>query len=234
MSMKKHIIFAVTVGLSTGLSNAAVSFTGADLLQDFDLYDGSAGPAGWDAGGFSTGSGFTENRGISSGGVTTGGTYAFDIGSGNIALGVQPTGTDFTEGYYELEVTNDSGATVAAWELGFNSYSYNNAERANSFNFSYSINGINYTAVAAGSFTSVGTSDPPPAWTLGVAYNETIVASVASGGSLFLRWEGDDVSGAGTRDEFALDDVSIVAIPEPSTLALIGLAGLSMIFRRRH
>ena len=231
--MKKTILTLGTVVLGS-YAHAAISFTGSTLTQDFTGYDGSAGPVGWDASGLSSGAGFSENRGSSTGGVTTGGTYAFDTGSGNIALGVQPGGSDFTAGYYELQVTNDSGATVTDWDVAFESLVYNDQGRANSFDFSYSTDGTSYTSVAGGSFTSVEVADGSPAWTTGASYSDTISASVASGGSLYLRWTGNDVSGGGSRDEFALDDVSVgESIPEPSSTALLGLGGLALILRRR-
>ena len=231
--MKKTITTFGVLSCTVIAASAAVSYTGSAINQTFTGYDGNSGPVGWDASGFSAGAGFSENRGSSSGGVTTGGTYAFDIGSGNIALGVQPGGSDFTPGYYELQVTNDSGATVDTWSIAFKSFVFNDQSRANSFNFSYSTDGSSYTPVAAGSFTSTAAADGSPSWVSGVDYSDSISASVANGGSLYLRWTGDDSSGSGSRDEFALDDVSISAVPEPSSAALLGLGGLALVLRRR-
>ncbi|MEM7054316.1 MAG: hypothetical protein AAF446_07170, partial [Pseudomonadota bacterium] len=49
-----------------------------------------------DFGGSATSGDFA--RGEASGGVTTGGIYAFDIGAGNRTFGIQPGGNDFTPG----------------------------------------------------------------------------------------------------------------------------------------
>ncbi|MEJ6778047.1 MAG: PEP-CTERM sorting domain-containing protein [Akkermansiaceae bacterium] len=230
--MKKTITTLGLLAASAVMSQAAVSFTGTAISQTFDSYDGTAAPTGWDASGFSSGAGFSENRGSSTGGVGTGGAYAFDVGAGNVALGVQPGGSDFTPGYFELEVTNDSGSTVATWAIAFKSYVLNDQARGNSFNFSFSTDGSSYTPVAAGSFTSADGAGG--SWTLGADYSDSISASVASGSSLFLRWSGDDESGSGSRDEFALDDVSIDVVPEPSSTALLGLGGLALLARRRR
>ena len=206
----------------------AVSFTGAEINQTFTGYDGSVGPVGWTADGFSSG-GF-EPRGSSTGGVTTGGTYAFDIGGGNIALGVQPGGSDFTPGHYGLEITNDSGITVSAWNVAFDGFFLNDQGRANSLSLGYSTDGVNFSLVGGGSFTSLEGADPL-GWTVGVNYSGVISAPVADGSSLFLRWTGADESGSGSRDEFAIDNVSV--IPEPSTALLGGLALLGLLRRRR-
>lgn len=236
LTMKKTLITLGTVALSSS-AYAAISYTGSTLTEDFTGYTGLLAPTAWDADGFSSGAGFSELRGASTGGETTGGTYAFDIGSGNVALGVQPGGSDFTPGFYQLEVTNDSGATVSNWAIAFESYQLNNTDRGNSFDFSYSTDGLAFTPVASGSFTSDAAALAAPVWESGVSYSENIAVTVANGGSLFLRWSGDDDSGAGSRDEFALDDVVIGAaapVPEPSSTALLGLGGLALILRRRR
>ena len=51
--------------------------------------------------------------------------------------------------------------------------------------------------------------------------------SWADGEELWLRWTGDD--GAGLDAGLGIDDFSVTAIPEPSSLALIGLAGLAAL-----
>ena len=233
LKKRKSLILVCAIVLNALSAYASVSFTGVTITFDFTGYDGTAGPTGWDADGFSSGTGFTENRGNSAGGVGTGGTYAFDLGAGDMALGVQPTATDFTPGYYQLEIVNNSGATVDEWDVSFISYSYNDWDRSNSFNFAYSTDGTTFTDVAAGSFTSVEAMSLSPAWEVGANYSDSIGVSVANGSSLYLRWTGDDVGGAGSRDEFALDDVRIEVIPEPSGV-LLCLAGFLCLLRRQR
>lgn len=61
-------------------------------------------------------------RGSTTGGVTYGGVYAFDLGNGDIALGVQPSSADFTPGEFILKVENTTGSIVSdvyiAYEIG--------------------------------------------------------------------------------------------------------------------
>ncbi|MFC4993649.1 hypothetical protein [Rubritalea tangerina] len=224
------------VCLSVGVSSieAAVVYTGGEISEDFSSYDGTAGLNGWDAEGFSDGSGFSENRGASTGGVGTGGSYAFDLGAGNIGLGVQAGGSDFTPGYYQLVIVNGTGGSVNGWDITFKLYSYNDQNRANRFGFSYSTNGVDYTAVNSGGFVSTEVESVAPTWELGVDFSEVITASVGDGSSLYLRWSVDDVSGAGARDEFALDDVKVKAVPEPrAVLFLAGFFCFAWLMRRR-
>lgn len=232
MKKIKYPLLLTTAILTQSLS-ASVSYIGTPLLEDFTGYDGLSGPVGWDASGFSSGSGFTENRGSDPDGVSTGGTYAFNVGAGNIALGVQPGETDFTPGYYELQVVNNSGATVDVWNVAFTSYVFNDQDRSNSFNFSYSTNGLDYTDVAAGSFTSSEAADGSPSWQIGADYADAISASVTNGQSFYARFTGNDVSGSGSRDQFAIDDLAISAVPEPSSTLLVSLAGAICLLRRK-
>jgi hypothetical protein len=163
-------------------------------------------------------------RGASAAAVTTGGIYSFTVGASNNALGVQPGGSDFTPGTITLRVQNGTGVYVDGWSISYNVYVRNDQARANSFNFSYSTDNVNYTPAptldlispeAAGVTTFVVNSRSLPLFT----------APVNAGANLYLRWTGDDVSGGGSRDEFALDDISVSAVvPEASAFLFGGVA----------
>lgn len=230
--MKAPFATLSTLSLGTSLATAALSFTGSPVNQTFTGFDGNSAPLGWDAFGFSSGSGFSENRGLSTGGVSTGGTYAFDLGGSNIALGVQPIASDFTPGYYELEITNNSASTLNGIILSFDGYFLNDQDRSNSLSLSTSTDGSSFTPVSGATFTSPSDQDSS-GWTLGLSQSSTVAAIVPVGGSFFLRFTGDDVGGAGSRDEFAIDNVTFSAIPEPSTPLLCGLTLCAFTRRRR-
>lgn len=145
-------------------------------------------------------------RGTSIGGVGTGGVYAFDIG-GNTALGVQPGGTDWTPGTFDLAVQNATGATLTSVGVSYTAYYLNDQARGNSFNFSYSTDGQNYTPVPALDLTSPELADGSPAWVPNFQSTTILGISVPDMGIFYLRWSGDDATGSGSRDEFALDDI---------------------------
>lgn len=177
-------------------------------------------------------------RGPSAGGVTDGGVYAFNHGGGDVGLGFQPSGSDFTPGAFELRLQNTTGGIVDLLSVSYDAWVLNDQARANSLNFSYSIDGVNFTAVPAADLTS-----PEAADTLGwVAFARSLELSglgLPDSGFLFLRWSSDDVSGGGSRDEFAIDNIRItnraaaVIVPEPASLSMIGLAALALLRRRR-
>lgn len=158
-------------------------------------------------------------RGEDDGGVSSGGVYAFAVATGDTALGFQATGGDWTPGDLWLMVINNSGDTADSFTIAFDLYINNDNGRANSFNFSYSVNDTNsFTAVSAMSDTSIETSQGSVAW---VAHPKmmTVNETMMDGDTLFMLWESDDVSGSGSRDEFALDNISVVlhGTPEAST-----------------
>ena len=169
-------------------------------------------------------------RGSSAGGVTTGGFYAFDVGGGNTALGLQPgqiAGRDFAPGTLTLRLQNNTGATIDSLEIAYVIYVRNDTRRANSFNFSYSADDSTYTSVAALDYVSPLTADATPSW---VANNRSTTISgltLGDGGFFYLRWSGADAGGNGNvRDEFALDDISVTPVPEPAEWGLICTVGL--------
>ena len=150
-------------------------------------------------------------RGVSAGGETTGGIWGFGLGGGNTGLGVQPAGSDFTPGTIELRWINDSGAALGALAAIYDLWANNDQTRANGLAFSFSTDGSTFTDIPALAYTSAEAADANGFQLVGddlTAELQNVV--LAPGEALYLRWQGDDVSGAGSRDEFALDDVRIV------------------------
>lgn len=197
----------------TGLSDGVLNFGGTATSGDFA-------------------------RGGADEGVTTGGIYAFDVGGGNIALGVQPGGSDFTPGDFTLRVQNGTGQTLTSFGIAYDVFTYNDQGRANSFNFSWSTDNSSYTPVSSFDYTSPEAADAAPAWT-SVNRGGTIdfADGLADGSQFYLRWTSDDVSGSGSRDQFGLTNIAvsgIAAVPEPSSLLLMWYAGAGSIFVRRR
>jgi hypothetical protein len=148
-------------------------------------------------------------RGTTSGLVTTGGIYAVDI-LGDQALMVQPTSDDFTPGTITLKLENNTGTTITQLDIAYDIYVLNDQGRANSFLFSHSSDDVTYTPVPELDYTSPEAADFSP-------YSETMSysitgLSIADGELFYIRWTGDDVSGSGSRDEFALDNIYVTPL----------------------
>lgn len=243
---------------------AGILITGLDMpvVIDFNEFTGAgfspgAAPASgqldsniWSVRGLSEGNvafGGTNTtgdfaRGTHAGGTSTGGIYAFDVdGSAavNRALGIQPTAADFNPGELVLRLVNQTSAPVSMWQIAYDVYVYNDQGRSSAFNFSYSLDDSTYVTVPGLDLTSPESADGVAAW---VQNTRSITVATASlvgiNENLFLRWSTHDVSGLGSRDELALDNISISAhtnvVPEPASwmIWMIGLVA-GLIGRRR-
>ncbi|KPQ00927.1 MAG: extracellular protein [Bacteroidetes bacterium HLUCCA01] len=218
----------VTVfGEVTAAPDPAATFTASGFSADFSDFDGggfSAAPAtgqlhsgNWRVTGMSDGAGTFGGehtsgdfaRGSFTGGVGTGGVYHFDVGNSTNILGFQPTGSDFEPGTITLRLENSSGATVENVRIAYDIYVYNNADRSNSFNFAYSTDDDTYTDLTALNYSTPEAADGSPAW---VKVERTAVIeglNIADGDFMYFRWNSDDVSGGGSRDEFGITNVNI-------------------------
>ena len=148
-------------------------------------------------------------RGTSRGGVSIGGIYAFEVETGNSILGVQPAGFDFKPGELILKVPNDSGSRVTNVDLGYVIRFFNDQNRSNSLNFSYSEGGSTYTDISSLDFTTPEAKDSSPVWQSKVRTTEISNLNIAPDKFLYLKWTGNDVSGGGNRDEYGIDDITI-------------------------
>ncbi|MCB0518358.1 MAG: hypothetical protein H6577_14960 [Lewinellaceae bacterium] len=185
-------------------------------------------------------------RGNTAGGVTTGGLYALN----GQAMWIQPAGSDFNPGTATLKAVNNSGAAIANLSLSYDLIYRNDQGRASSFNFSYSLDNMTYTSVPSLNFTS-----PEAADAMGnVVVPKTTTlngVNLANGANIYFRWTGADVSGAGSRDEFGIDNITFcdasVAPPPPNAavptmsewgmflFALIMLTlGVVFVFNAQH
>lgn len=262
----RYLAIAILFCLAPLTAGADVIFTGSDLTIDFTGFTGAGfdttAPAGgldsddWKVLGLSDGDGTFGGshttgdfaRGTASGIVTTGGIYNFDTsaaGGSTTTLGVHPGGTDFTPGAMVLAVKNSTGAALSSVTISYTGYVLNDLDRSNSLDLQFATTDPTdttatfFTDPSAGTdILSAATADAAPAW---VSSSESVTitfgTAIADGGTFYLGWIGDDVSGSGSRDEFAIDDIKIstAAVPEPSSMALLAsLAGLAALRRRKE
>ena len=249
------------------------AFTAGDLSVNYDFTGftgsgfqssptaGQLNSNNWIASGFTDGdlgygdSGTTGDfaRGISAGGVGTGGIYSFDVDNGggvNRALGVQPSGffgiNDFESGFAELRLQNNTGSTIGSLDIAYDIYANNNGSTSffgflfnassGSLNFSYFIGSGSETLVSSLDYASGGTADTN-GWVQNIRSTTLSDVNLADGEFVRLRWTGDAISGIGARDEFAIDNIAIDAevIPEPSTYAIIlGAFALGLVVLKRR
>ena len=199
----------------TGLNDGDLTFGGTGTTGDFAL-------------------------GSSAGGVTTGGVYAFDVSNGgtaNPALGVQPGGSDFTPGRFVFQLVNNTGSDITQVDASFKIYYLNDQSRANDIVWEDSLDGV--TFFPFDDITSPEAADAPASWVLSADTNVSVqfaLGDFQDGDTYFFAFRGEDNSGSGSRDEFAIDDVSFTAtlVPEPASLTTMFVGGCALLWRRRH
>lgn len=263
--MNKLCIFLLGTASAAIAGVAQAPFTGARLTIDFDsslagVNEGQfagggfqPGPAtgqldsdAWEVFGPSDGDlsfGDTQTsgdfaRGSHVGGTGTGGLYAFQVGgTGDAGLGFQAGETDMTPGGITLRLQNATGGVLDQVTVSYEIHVRNDQGRANSLNFSYSTDNVSYISIPALDYTSPEGADATPAWSQLDRQATLTSLAAAAGAYVYLRWSTDDVSGSGSRDEFAIDDITI-SVPEPehtvlAATLLLGGVGIVRKWRRR-
>ncbi|MBL8001529.1 MAG: PKD domain-containing protein [Flavobacteriales bacterium] len=204
-------------GTVAGVANGAFNGTGFQPAPTAGRLDSDAWAiTGWSDGDLAFGgtritSGTDYRRGASAVAVTTGGIYSFTgAGITGNAFGIQPGGADWAPGTMTLRMVNNTGSTLTQIAVSYNAYYRDDQGRSSSFNFSYSSDNASYTAV--GALDVVSPVGPGGAAWVQQPRSTTITGLfIPNGASFYIRWSGADVGGAGSRDEFALDDIVITA-----------------------
>lgn len=188
--------------------------------------DGQLDSDAWSVTGFSDGDlafggtvvgGDLARGSISGGGTSTGGLYALaDFpGTDGRSIAFQPGGTDFTPGSLTLRIVNsDPEELLIAFAVSYDIYERNDAGRSSSLAFSYSEDGSIFVPLPSMDHATLEAADPSPSFVKigGKGPSRSAVVSgisIAPGEFLYLRWESDDLSGTGSRDEIALDNISV-------------------------
>jgi len=212
--------FSNSMPTSVG-SNPSTAFAGAGFEPN-TATAGRLNSNAWAATGMSDGAlafGGTRTTGDYARGAvatpqTTGGIFAYTgapHSAADPALMIQPGGDDWTPGTLTLRIENTGTSNITELVISYLLYNRNDQGRSNSFNFAHSNDDITYTAVPALDFTSPVAADGL-GWVIVGTKTTTITGlSVAPGAFYYIRWNGDDVGGSGSRDEFGLDDIDLTA-----------------------
>jgi len=213
----------------TGYSGSGFTPTpGAGQLDsdDWAASGMSDAPSSFVFGGSATTGDFA--RGESDGsGETTGGFYALNDG-GNIRFMVQPGGSDWTPGDLTLRIQNVTGSTLSKLNVEYQVFVNNDRPRANSIIFSYSDDDASYTDLIGLNYVSPEASDAN-GWVLAVTRTTSITGlNIADDDFVYIRWTGDDVSGSGSRDEFAIDNILLSPQDVPLPVELSSFSAIVM------
>ena len=169
-------------------------------------------------------------RGVAAGAVVDGGTYAFEITPSNFALGVQPTDSDFNPGALTIRVTNDTGQAISGFQLGGDGYFYNDTDHSTPWTFAVSLDD-NVYSLPLQTLNSPETADTNGWAAVPVGGFIPFFSPLADGDRFYLRITAE-MGGSGARDQFALDNLSLTAVPEPSSIAILVLMMFPLLRHR--
>lgn len=174
-------------------------------------------------------------NGLATGAVNKVGVFAGQDGVGNanrfLLLQGDGTTTGLNPGYLGIKISNNVGRGIIGFELSYKIKVRNDKDTADSFNLSYSPDDITYTDVPSLNYTTPTTADSDPSVNNGfitVNRSTVIYSNIDQGGVNYLRFYLTRVSGTGESDEIGIDDITITALPEPSTYALMTLGIISV------
>jgi hypothetical protein len=155
------------------------------------------------------------------------GLNASDVDGARV-LAFQPTGGHFTSGALTLRVQNNTGAALEQMVISYLTGYFNDQERSNAFRFLWSATNTasSYVSVPEAVLISPDTADNPAS-----VFSETKSFAISgfnvpNGEYIYLRWVGDDITGAGQRDEFFLTNISLTAQAASGAVLLASLVTL--------
>jgi hypothetical protein len=176
-------------------------------------------------------------------------TYNYGTtGDSDRALGSIATTTpgDFA---VQVGLKNDTGASITQLKIAYTGEQWNRSgQRNGDKGIGYTLwisssNGGNYTSLGSnldfylpqndGASTSLDGNAAANRESFDITVDLATIGygSIADGGEFYITWH--DRNNYRNDHGIALDDVTITAVPEPSSAALLGFAGLSLILRRR-
>jgi len=158
-------------------------------------------------------------RGTSTGGIGIGGMYAFEVLPGNYALGFQPGTGDWAPGSATLKIQNQTGNAILGLEIMYRLWERNDQNRSSSFQLMFSYNNRVFFPVPNSTFLSTQQSVTSPAWKANLYRLNLGSILIPDGNFMYIRWVCTDNSGTGSRDEFALDDISFAVSPNKCSIS---------------
>lgn len=247
---------AVAIALLGASAHAQVALTGGTYAESFDSMatTGTAPPSGWRMLTSPTGSNstWTNATGISASGVaaltaTAGGLTATTTPGStnnngfNAALSPSATGdrvlatspTTTAGGAIEVALTNQTGAAITGLTVSFDTVRYTAATNANELPGYWLFSSVDGTSWAnVGTNPTIATVPNTVGVTSSGPFTFDLASSVAAGQTFYLRFVDDNAAQTSPDQILGLNNVSILPVPEPGTLAILG-AGLAAASWRR-
>jgi PKD repeat protein len=194
---------------------AVKGFTGANAVNNFDFGTVNNSPK------LKLGTSTGGNGGSTA--PTASGFYSFrtnPLDTNDRALGFQPTGGDLTPGFIYFKVKNTTGQTISNLFFSFTLEVRNDQGRSNNVQLLYGADTIPANLTLASTYLSTVAADPVIAWVDTQMVAIVTGLNLAANAEYYFVIKTDDVGGAGSRDEFAINDMSILAIGSAPSITL--------------
>lgn len=260
--MKLRIVFPCLLVIANVQAQIAIGL-GSTITQSFDGIGTSAGaslPTGWAVdkqsavrtlGTFSAAGTATDASRLGGDNLASnasGGIYNFGAGTAASAtdrsVGFLSTGSSTQSGNLYAYFQNTGSTTIPSLSLSYDIEKYRSGSNPAGFSVQlyYSTDGTSWTSAGASFLTSFGADSgnlggsPSPLTATSITAT-ALNLSIPAGGSLYLAWNYSVTSGSTTTNGQALgiDNVSLSAVPEPSTYAAVaGLSALAFAATRRR
>lgn len=226
MKLKALILLLLMLASSVSSFSQITIPNATAVTQNFDAMGTSAtatlpanwkiSPAGSAAPTFAAGGNFTgTNQQASSGAPATGARYNWGTTAAtDRALGIMTSGGYASPNSIMANYQNTNADFITQLDITYNLERYRINSAVASVQFYYSLDGTNWTAVAAGDVaaaslpTATSAYNFTPGLTIPVSFSITSL-SVANGGDIYLRWNFNTV-GANSQG-IGIDDVSVTA-----------------------
>jgi hypothetical protein len=163
---------------------------------------------------------------VPGGASTIVGWGSWNIG-GNSSFAMLPSGSNGTPGTLTLKISNNTGSVLSEMDFGYYVAAYNDQARANKVEFLYSTDNVTWVRNTDITFTSslVATST----WEFDTKTKHVSGLNIPAGGSIYIRWAFNDAGGSGSRDEFLIDDITVMGSAGnptiPTKLAITAVNG---------
>ncbi len=233
--MKKFITtIALTGAIITGApAQVLITSETFSYADDFTGFDGTADPTNWTTADVTATSTW---QGTGTGSSSTGGKWSFgDTGSGATfdgSLGFLPSSTRAIDAIISFEV--DAGLSLTGFDVSYNAELWRSVldGKFNGWEVSWSLNGgadsvLNDLTYVAPNTNPNGVNPLGGPWET-LTLSTSVSQVLGAGDVITLTFFGDNGTGPGARQGVAIDNFEFAAVPEPSTYALLTLAGAGL------
>ena len=196
-----------------------------------DLWVGSVQPA---FGGSSSNAG-DYARGNGTDAASTAGIYNF-TNTGSAALGIQPTAAEFGSfGLVRLRLLNQTGSSITDWTISYDLYSRSTSGGTRTQVVSFALSSDDFVSSSNSVSGLSGLAQSTATWSTNSFSSSGLSLSVANNNYVYLQFSSADAGGGGGRPKFALDNITITAVPEPTSVIMfaLGFGTLAAAHRRR-